>query len=713
MLNKSYNINYSSIIINNGKSIDPTLEEKITLYTFFELKNEIIEKIISINKNLLNFIDELSGNTLLHISVLKEKYEIINILITKGHKINIINYYKETPLHLSIPTKNHRIINLLLEKKANPNIKDINNVTPMHIAAYIGDYKVIKLLLLYSGDAFIIDNFGKKPIDYAREKGYGKAIDSLKNAIYRNNSARNNLLYHKKIYHKNSKSSMILPPDFSNNNSPNNSILQNYSSLTNNFIEHYSSPFKNRYNNIHYTYNPKMNDITPNLYIKKVVSRTKSLEKYKSELNSNLKGYNDSYNYSKDLTPSQDSLICHPDFHDSFPWTVSENGRIMIKVDMNKIEEDPDDETIIKIKFIDGDFVKTYSSKKNDIIMFDLSGSFNLNNTISTSTIKKNIINSLNISCKRSQDNNNNNRNSYEFVDKFIMEQAEGEMNELFEDLKDENNSDSEEILQIIEPNENNIITNSSQSQSQNNNNLNTSESLTYTYTENTTSNILSNDKLNNLNSETGSLSSITIINDEQLKANLFLFLKEINMEKYTDILVNQGFDDVRLMVNQMNTGYALTDDNLKEVGITKAGDRAKILIRLQELSGGFNFSIPFNSVYYINKKEYSKVKYDFFVKALLNWLKEIKLGDLLENFYNNGYYSLELIYVQMFSKNPLTEKILEEDLNIKKIGYRTRLMNKIEECSKKFISELKPLKNQDTNFRNTFVGEACKCSIF
>ena len=56
MLNKSYNINYSSIIINNGKSIDPTLEEKITLYTFFELKNEIIEKIISINKNLLNFI---------------------------------------------------------------------------------------------------------------------------------------------------------------------------------------------------------------------------------------------------------------------------------------------------------------------------------------------------------------------------------------------------------------------------------------------------------------------------------------------------------------------------------------------------------------------------------------------------------------------------------------------------------------------------------
>ena len=517
------------------------------------------------------------------------------------------------------------------------------------------------------------------------------------------------MLYFKKIYHKNSKSSMILPNDISYNNSPNNSILQNYSSLTNNFIEHYSSPFKKRFNNIHHTYNPKSNDTTPNLYIKKIVFRTKSLDKYKSESNSNLKGYNDSYNNSKDLTPSQESLICHPDCHDSFPWTVSENGKIMIKVDMNKIEEDPDNETIVKIKFIDGNLIKTISSKKNDIIMFNLSNSFNLTNTISTSTIKKNMINTLNNSCKKSQDNNN--RNSYEFVDKFIMEQAEGEINELFEDLKNENNSDSEDILQIIEPEENNIKTNTSQSH--NNNNLNTSESLTYTYTENTNSIILSNDKINNSNTETGTISSITIINDEQLKANLFLFLKEINMENYTDILVNQGFDDVRLMVNQMNTGYALTDDNLKEVGITKAGDRAKILIRLQELSGGFNFNIPFNSVYYINKKEYSKVKYDFYVKALSNWLKEIKLGDLLENFYNNGYYSLELIYVQMFSKNPLTEKILEDDLNIKKIGYRTRLMNKIEESSKKFILELKPLKNQDTNFRNTFIGEACKCSIF
>ena len=106
---------------------------------------------------------------------------------------------------------------------------------------------MIKLLLLYFVDANIKDIYGKIPLDYDRERGYGKAIDALKNSIYRNNSDRHNMLYHKQIFHKNSKSSMFLPPDFYNN-SPNNSILQNYSTLTN-YI--YSSPIKKKLFNNH------------------------------------------------------------------------------------------------------------------------------------------------------------------------------------------------------------------------------------------------------------------------------------------------------------------------------------------------------------------------------------------------------------------------------------------------------------------------------
>ena len=51
----------------------------------------------------------------------------------------------------------------------------------------------------------------------------------------------------------------------------------------------------------------------------------------------------------------------------------------MIKVDMNKIEED--NETIIKAKFIDGNLEKIIASKKNDIIIINFSINYNLSNS--------------------------------------------------------------------------------------------------------------------------------------------------------------------------------------------------------------------------------------------------------------------------------------------------------------------------------------------
>ena len=370
------------------------------------------------------------------------------------------------------------------------------------------------------------------------------------------------MLYHKQIFHKNSKSSMLLPPDFYNN-SPNNSILQNYSTLTNNI---YSSPIKKKLFNNHS--NTKSNKSTPNLYIRKVVSSTKSFSSINCKIKMNSKS-----NISKDLIPSQESvLICHPDIHDSFPWTVSENGKIMIKVDMNKIEEDPDNETIIKAKFIDGNLEKIIPSKKKILLSltFQLIIIYLIQNSISLSN--KNFNNTLNNSIKKPHQVNNI-QNSYEFIDKFIKEQEEGEIKDLIEDLNNENNSDSEDALQIIEQEQHNNLTsqdltyNSQDFNLNKSNNLNKSESesLTYTYSSNSSfvkiskknnknennnnsNNMNKKNKEKNINTETGTLSSITLIDDEQIKANLYIFLQEINMENYTDILVNQGFDDVRLM---------------------------------------------------------------------------------------------------------------------------------------------------------------------
>ena len=74
-------------------------------------------------------------------------------------------------------------------------------------------------------------------------------------------------------------------------------------------------------------------------------------------------------------------------------------------------------------------------------------------------------------------------------------------------------------------------------------------------------------------------------------------------MQHYINILIKEGFDDINLILNQMKQGFPLLDDSLKEIGISSPGDRAKILIRMQEISDGFNFVFPFEQVYFKNNR--------------------------------------------------------------------------------------------------------------
>ena len=61
-------------------------------------------------------------------------------------------------------------------------------------------------------------------------------------------------------------------------------------------------------------------------------------------------------------------------------------------------------------------------------------------------------------------------------------------------------------------------------------------------------------------------------------------------MQQYLDILISEGFDDINLILNQMKEGFPKLDYSLKEIGISSPGDRAKILIRMQQMTGWFNF---------------------------------------------------------------------------------------------------------------------------
>ena len=76
--------------------------------------------------------------------------------------------------------------------------------------------------------------------------------------------------------------------------------------------------------------------------------------------------------------------------------------------------------------------------------------------------------------------------------------------------------------------------------------------------------------------------SDIDITNTEGFK-EIFEFLQLIKLEDYTFNLVRNGFDDLSLLIDQFKTEAALTDGNLREIGINLSGERAKILIKIEE----------------------------------------------------------------------------------------------------------------------------------
>ena len=198
----------------------------------------------------------------------------------------------------------------------------------------------------------------------------------------------------------------------------------------------------------------------------------------------------------------------------------------------------------------------------------------------------------------------------------------------------------------------------------------------------------------------------------------LFDFLLQINLNEYYDLLNDNGFSDILKKIEDTKKGYYIKDSQLNQIGITKPGDRAKILIRLEEKANLYDFNVP-KAIYYINlnfvnnnnNNGFDQIKNDDNLFKFFLWLKDINLEMYVSNFVNNGYFSVDLLFMQMISKNPLTDEILKNEILIEKLGYRSRILNKLKE---EYPSYLNNLKNTSTLFNKTENNRVCSdCTIF
>lgn len=86
------------------------------------------------------------GDTLLHIAVSSNKYEITKLLIKSGAKLDSQNTHGETPLILALRNKNDELAQLLICNNADISLKDQFNLTPINYATLNNDFKTLSIL---------------------------------------------------------------------------------------------------------------------------------------------------------------------------------------------------------------------------------------------------------------------------------------------------------------------------------------------------------------------------------------------------------------------------------------------------------------------------------------------------------------------------------------------------------------------------------------
>ena len=620
-----------------------------------------IEKFKS-NPSLRKLKDKNSSNTFLHfICMNDDNFPLLEIIKPTNKEINRQNNFGETSLHIGIINKCKKITKYLIENGADVNASDYNLNMSLHLAVMNNDIDLIKLLIEYKANPLLVNKNNETVLDIAIKMNFEDCINLLKEVSLMNETKKNK---NKKIFELKTEINENKP----NINEKENTIDNPIKNINNKNIifSHKIIHHKKIMNPIFFTPKKNLNIITYtknsscSSYKRKNVFFTSKKPKTRQRINSTTAisyPLNEQNIYSKKIINRSQSTSNANNIENTLQNHIPRKTDFITKNEQfleSDNESIEEEESVIR----DNTNINNKDIKDNKQNIEKILENFTSMKTVKITPLTE----------------TNNKKNPFQQVDSFVTAIHKNDQG-----ISESNGYIKEDDLVIIEPSID--ITNK--------NDIENKETK-------------DEKKMNKEIKDT--------------KEELYDFLLKIEMEQYTDILIQEGFDDIDLVINQMKTGNPINDDILREIGIERPGDRAKILIRIQECAGLFEFKIQFEPVYYINRKKFEFLKYDFHVKALQNWLKKLKLQNYLGNFYNNGYYSPELIFVQKASKFPIDDTILERDLKIENINDRKLIMSSISSDSNEYISNLKNNKEKIQNgiyIENKQIEESEKCIIY
>ena len=666
---------------------------------------ETLKSILSKNPSLINVKDK-KNETFLSYAIKRKNLETSELILTSP-LLDIL--YTDTKgnsyLHLAVMNQLENIIKLLIKKGIDVNLQNKDGNTALHFAYNTGDIKYIAILMENNADLNIKNKNGLIPEEIEIDSIYDKLGDNDCNLNESNNSD-NSLTINMNDKNNNIKNkNSLLSTDKSKINKSIKLNWENYDNDTINKINNSKNNIKYSLVNFSYSDDEKNeeqeNKKIPNIEVNK--AKTEHLKNY------------DFFDIASTLTYKEKlaNISC-------INSDVVGNPNIFKN---ENFENEDDMVNLKKLKVIEKKV--NYNSDKNSkninpVPTFKTENNKNLkeknlyefkayNNDFSTSISKegKDLLNNKNNFNIKNKNNNDENTIIYQpdFSDDFNFSP--------FGTIQDINNATINTNLDKNQQIFNDKIKNIKIINKLTNNNIkeNLNKNLISESLNQPDPNFLNSKSVIDLHSS--GMTTANTVNKSSNQINkslnsLYNFLTEIKLEKYYNVMNSNGFEDFQILIEQEKTTIAITDQQLKETGIDIPGDRAKILIRLQEKAGNFMYPIPKNVYHICNNLD--NYKNDYHIIKINEWLKELKIENYLENFVQNGYHSVELLLIQMASKNPITDEILKDELRINKIGHRARIINKLLEEGIRYNNKLK---TSMLVVGNGQTEKICDCSIF
>ena len=190
-------------------------------------------------------------------------------------------------------------------------------------------------------------------------------------------------------------------------------------------------------------------------------------------------------------------------------------------------------------------------------------------------------------------------------------------------------------------------------------------------------------------------------------KTELANFFTEINLPSiYADKFLDNGFDDLNILLTLTKTSISITNQNLKEIGIKNGGHRAQILIHLEEKAEIIPYILE-KDIIYNNQKDICSDD------SLVKFLSKIKCDSYIYNFKRNGYTNSELLFSQMLTRQPITREILIEDFLIDNKDIINLIINGLKNETNNYITKITKAHNTNVTHIHKKHNSCENCLLF